>query len=89
VILCHATAPSSRDPAPDARRDRATDPSVRQASQAMSWPQHIGDLILPSHFGHFEICTVEPSSVVIVSFTSGSLQSAQVAFTPMPQTLQR
>jgi hypothetical protein len=60
-----------------------------QASQTMSWPQHVGDLILPSHLGHFEICTTVPSSVVSVSLTSGSLQSAHVALTPMPQTLQR
>jgi len=55
----------------------------------MSWPQHIGDLILPAHLGHLDICTLEPSSLVSVSFTSGSLQSEQLASTPMLQTLQR
>ena len=28
--------------------------------QLISAPQHIGDLILPSHFGHLETCTCEP-----------------------------
>jgi len=30
----------------------------------MSAPQHIGDLILPWSLGHFDTCTVEPSSLV-------------------------
>jgi hypothetical protein len=49
----------------------------------------MGDLILPSHFGHREICTCEPSPNPSTSFTSGSSQSAQEALTPMPHTAQR
>jgi hypothetical protein len=53
----------------------------------MSSPQHIGDFILPWPFGHFEICTAEPSSRLIESFSSGASQWAQVALTLMPHFL--
>ena len=49
-------------------------------AQAMSAPQHIGDLIFPWSFGQRETCTVEPSS-----FTSGASQAPQVALTDIPQ----
>jgi hypothetical protein len=52
--------------------------------QVMSWPQHIGDLILPCPFGHFEICTSLPSSSFRLSSTSGASHFAQLAFTPIP-----
>lgn len=51
----------------------------------MSAPQHSGDLIFPCSFGHFEIWTVEPSSRVSTSFTSGASHAPQVAFTVIPQ----
>ena len=44
----------------------------------MSVPQHIGDLIMPCPFGHFETCTVLPSSFVSVSCTSSLPQLPQV-----------
>ena len=49
----------------------------------MSWPQHMGDLILPWPLGHWEICTELPSALVRESFASGESQWAQVAFTAM------
>jgi hypothetical protein len=51
----------------------------------MSAPQHIGDLILPWSLGHFDTCTVEPSSLVRVASTSGASHAPQVAFTDIPQ----
>ncbi len=54
-------------------------------AQAMSAPQHIGDLIFPWSFGQRETCTVEPSSFVSASFTSGASQAPQVALTDIPQ----
>ena len=66
--------------------DRLVMQSTRQAiEQAMSAPQHIGDLILPCPFGHLETCTDDPSSFWIVSFTSGASHSPQVALTDIPQ----
>ena len=50
----------------------------------MSAPQHIGDLIFPCSFGHFETCTVDPSSLVRLASTRGALQLPQVALTDMP-----
>ena len=44
----------------------------------MSVPQHIGDLIMPCPFGHFETCTVLPSSFVSVSCTNSLPQLPQV-----------
>ena len=49
----------------------------------MSAPQHIGDLIFPWSFGHFETCTVDPSSLVRLASTRGALQLPQVALTDM------
>ena len=54
--------------------------------QVMSWPQHIGDLILPWSFGHLEIWTCFPLSRVSVSFTSGASHLPQVALTLIPHT---
>ena len=51
----------------------------------MSAPQHSGDLILPCPSGHLETCTVEPSSRVSTSFSSGLLHAPQEAFTVIPQ----
>jgi|TARA_B100000809_G_C14655322_1_gene357522 hypothetical protein len=53
-------------------------------AQAMSCAQHIGDLIIPSPFGHFETWTVLPSSFVSVSFSSAAPHFAHVMFTLMP-----
>jgi hypothetical protein len=53
--------------------------------QAMSAPQHIGDLILPWPFGHLETWTDEPSSFWIESFTSEASHAPQVALTDIPQ----
>ena len=53
----------------------------------MSLPQHIGDLIFPWPFGHFEIWTELPSSSLRESSVSGSSHLAQVAFTAIPQLL--
>ena len=60
-------------------------PQVRYRVQAMSALQHIGDLILPWSFGHRETCTLEPSSPVSVSLTSGASQVPQMALMDMPQ----
>jgi hypothetical protein len=46
--------------------------------QAISSPQHIGDLILPCSFGHFEICTSVPSSSLKLSSISGASHFAHV-----------
>ena len=54
------------------------------SEQLMSKPQHIGDLIFPSHTGQREIWTLLPSSIVNVSFTSGWSHFAQVAWTDIP-----
>jgi len=53
----------------------------------MSAPQHIGDLIFPqlSSLGHQETWTVDPSSLVRVPFTNGTLHFAHDALTAMPQ----
>ena len=51
----------------------------------MSLQQHIGDLIFPWPFGHFEIWTELPSSSLSESSLRGSSHLAQVAFTPIPQ----
>ena len=61
------------------RSDQATE-------HAMSWPQHMGDLILPWPFGHFDTCTEEPSSRWMVSLTSGASQAPHVALTDIPHT---
>ena len=53
--------------------------------QAMSVPQHRGDLILPWSFGHWDTCTVDPSSRVRTAFTSGASQCPHVALTDIPQ----
>ena len=46
--------------------------------QVMSWPQHIGDLILPCPSGHSEMCTVLPSSLLSVLCTSSLPQVPHV-----------
>ena len=53
--------------------------------QVISAPQQSGDLIFPCPFGHLEICTVEPSSRVKTSFSSGASQAPHVALTVIPQ----
>lgn len=53
----------------------------------MSWPQHIGDLILPWPFGHFETCTDLPSSSFRVSFSRGAPHLPHVALTLIPHLL--
>ena len=75
---------------PGSRRDPgATSRSARsQTAQDMSLPQHIGDLILPCPFGHCEISTVEPSSLVIDASTRGASQAPQVVLTDMPHFAQ-
>ncbi|MDA9027001.1 hypothetical protein N9H82_06100 [Flavobacteriaceae bacterium] len=50
----------------------------------MSSPQHIGDLILPSHSGHLDTCTFEPSASSIMPFSRGISQLPQVALTAIP-----
>ncbi len=50
----------------------------------MSAPQHIGDLIFPWSFQHFETYTVESSSLVRVAFTRGASPAPHVALTDMP-----
>ena len=55
-------------------------------AQVISAPQHSGDLIFPCSFGHFDTCTVEPSSRVRTSFTKGASQWPHVALTVIPQT---
>tara|TARA_B100000959_G_C14932403_1_gene604268 strand:+ start:891 stop:1148 length:258 start_codon:yes stop_codon:yes gene_type:complete len=50
----------------------------------ISAPQHCGDLIIPSHLGHLETCTLDPSSTVILPLIRGSLHLAQLAFTAIP-----
>ena len=55
----------------------------------MSCPQHMGDFIFPSHLGHLDTCTTAPPSVVMLPFSSGTLQSAQLALTPMLQISHR
>ncbi len=57
-----------------------------RAGQLISWPQHIGDLILPWSLGHLETWTLFPSSRAILSFTSGASHLPHVAFTLIPQT---
>jgi len=52
--------------------------------QVISCPQHIGDLIFPWPFGHFEICTSLLSSNFKLSLTSGSSHFAHVALTAIP-----
>jgi hypothetical protein len=52
--------------------------------QVMSSPQHIGDLILPCPFGHFETWTSVPFSSFILSLTRGASHFAQVALTAIP-----
>ena len=54
----------------------------------MSVPQHIGDLIFPSHTGQREIWTLLPSSIVSVSLTSGWSHFAHVACTDIPHLAQ-
>ena len=52
----------------------------------MSWPQHIGDFILPCPLGHLDIDTVEPSSFVRISGSNSVPHCEQVnPFTAMPQ----
>lgn len=46
--------------------------------QVISWPQHIGDLILPCPSGHLEINTSAPAPVVNVSWTSSLPQCPHV-----------
>jgi hypothetical protein len=50
----------------------------------MSCPQHIGDLTLPCPFGHLEMATLEPSSLLSESCASSASHFAQVMFTPIP-----
>ena len=59
-----------------------------QRAHAMSAPQHIGDLIFPWSFGHFETWTVDPSSLARLASTRGASQVPQVAFTDMPHEVQ-
>ncbi len=54
-------------------------------AQDMSAPQHMGDLILPWPFGHCEISTVLPSSLVTTASTSGAAHVPQVMLTDIPQ----
>ena len=56
--------------------------------QAMSWPQHSGDLTLPSPLGHVEIATFDPSSFCRLSWTSSAPHLAHVMFTLMPHLSQ-
>jgi len=56
-------------------------------SQLISWPQHWGDFIFPSHDGHLEICTVEPLSRVKLAFSKGTLHLPHCAFTDIPHLL--
>ncbi len=58
----------------------------RQAEQAMSCPQHNGDLIMPWSLGHFETCTSVLSSSVILPSSSGASHLPQLVLTLMPQT---
>jgi len=52
----------------------------------MSWPQHVGDFILPCPLGHLDIDTVEPSSFVRMSGSNSVPHCEQVnPFTAMPQ----
>ncbi len=44
----------------------------------MSWPQHIGDLIMPCPPGHFETWTEDPSSFVRVACSSSAPHWPQV-----------
>jgi hypothetical protein len=44
----------------------------------------MGDLIFPWPFGHFETCTFDPSSFVMLSLTSGASHFPQVALTLIP-----
>ena len=53
--------------------------------QAMSVPQHMGDLILPWSLGHCETCTVEPSSRVRTAFSRGASHCPHVALTDISQ----
>jgi hypothetical protein len=50
----------------------------------MSAPQHNGDLILPSHEGHWETCTALPSSRDKWPFSKGMSHFAQEALTDIP-----
>ena len=52
----------------------------------MSWPQQIGDLVLPSDFGHLDIKTTDLVSSVIDPFSNGVLQSELIVPRPMLQT---
>ena len=52
--------------------------------QLISSPQHKGDFIFPSHEGHFETCTVEPSSKSKYPFTKGIPHLPHEAFTDIP-----
>jgi hypothetical protein len=54
----------------------------------MSNPQHIGDLIFPSHFGHLEIWTELPSGRFNTPFTKATLHLAHEAFTAIPHFAQ-
>ena len=63
-----------------------TDFRRQPAVAFISWPQHIGDLILPWSLGHLEICTSVPLSNVRLSLTSGASHLPQVALTLIPHT---
>jgi hypothetical protein len=56
--------------------------------QAMSCPQHNGDFTLPSPFGHLEIATLVPSSLLNVSCSNAAPHFAQVMFTLIPHLSQ-
>jgi hypothetical protein len=59
-----------------------------QMLQAISCPQHNGDFTLPSPFGHLEIATLVPSSLLKVSCSNGAPHFAHVMFTPIPHLSQ-
>ncbi len=61
---------------------------MSQTAQDMSLPQHIGDLIFPCPFGHCEISTDEPSSLVRDASTRGASQAPQEVLTDMPHFAQ-
>ena len=54
--------------------------------QAISSPQHMGDLIFPWLLGHLDICTSVQSSSLRLSSTRGASHLAQVAFIPIPHS---
>jgi hypothetical protein len=73
-------------PTTGAREPRYVHPQPPYTAQVMSEPQHIGDLIIPCPFGHFDTCTVLPSSFVRVSCTSSAPQLPHVMMpTLIPQ----